>query len=276
MFDAVQILCQSRGQSLVICYNHMDCDNNGHQLNRSVNLGLGTPIPWQSANTEENQIVYGHGLGAGFEKFWGLSSSPRHAWIRVLRDPVSTLISLWSFKQRVKFTNLTLNEWVDSGNAEACIDMYFAYLVDLGGLDPSGCHWTNAKPNAKQIVKIQDASMLNAAADALVASNSLVLMHGMTEFNLHRLSTFLELSPEEVELMSDSLSSPTNSAPPQELSLLKSNLERLESAAEPLQFVLDEVRRRGQGASSEISLASSKVQVVSQEASEVTIHVSLD
>lgn len=291
MRDAVQFLCESRGQALMVCYNNISCINTTTWYGMRVAVAapiLGT-VPWTPPNVNvENQVVYGHGLLAGFEEHWGLIPSSRNAWIRVVREPVPLLISLWSFTQRVlkpldkRGHSISLDEWIYNGNAEACADGYMAYFVDLRSVTleiGSDCH-SDLPPTGKHpIIKRDDnISLLTAAVQSLQAPNSLSLLHGRAA-SLDRLSAFLDLSQEERAGMSGILSAVKNGSPPEELRVQRHNLDRLVLAAEPLQFIFDEVSRMNEGTSDSLIYAGPvdpKVQIMSEVGNDVVLRVFLD
>lgn len=256
MRGALRDLCRARGQKLQFCYNDIRCtDENAlawEELALTANQSDHDPYytPWGLHNVSDaaNQIVYGHGVRAGFERAWGLDNSTTRARIAVLREPVSLLLSAWAHQNRQSSYpnyNLTLDQWISAGKAEAFVDYYASFfLVDFEAPDP----WDPRNPAAFEVssgspILTNNPAWRHQLADALDAPNILVLLQDDWEWSMDQLAHFLHLVPTERDRMLSILQgNVTNLAPGVDIHLRKDNFARLTKAVEPLQFIYNRVR----------------------------------
>jgi len=295
MRGALVELCRARGQKLQVCYNDLRCTDkmaNGNLTEHNVSVlrtnhfDYDAVMTWGLNNVSfsDNQIVYGHGVRAGFERTWGLAQNfATHAHIAVLREPLPLLLSAWadqSRDHRFPNYNLTLDQWISRGKAEAFVDYYLSFFVDIEVPDP----WDPQRPAAFEPsngVPILASTphwkeLLTAAVEA---PNSLMLLQDNWESSLDRLAKFLHLIPVERDLMLHALGKAENSSPAVEVCLQKDNLARLIKAAEPLQFLYNKIRDMDHNRTIEVSAlahAATVVLAASEPGATVTLSVVLD
>lgn len=255
MRHALAQLCTNRGQKLQVCYPDLNCT--GHS-GLAFQYGPKPEMPgedgiilWRQNLVEEkpnlgDQIVYGHGVQAGFEHAWVSGQALSHARVFVLREPTSWLISTWSHQNRHDWMpnyNMSLDTWIQQGKAEAFVDFYASFFIDIEVPNPwetpsafqpsSGIPVLASRPDWRQLL-----------ADAVQNPNSLMMFQDSWNISLDRLGEFLQLTSSEHDHLSSAVSITENKAPqraPVEVSLKKDNRDRLAKAIEPLQYLYNEV-----------------------------------
>jgi hypothetical protein len=253
---ALKELCRSREQKLQLCYNDLSCTSpiNHYFFQADEELvPFASPRVYPDIRTwGTDQIVYGHGLRAGFERLWGLDKSERYAHVIVMREPANLLVSVWAHQTRepsLPNFGRSLNEWIERGKAEAFVDYYLSFFLDMDLKDDP---WDPDVPAAFELSS--GVSLLKDMPDwrdslrnAVTNKNSIILFQDYWPSSLDRLAYFLQLSEEEKNSMLWKLNNgeKENTTPGNpEVLISKGNMARLMRAIEPLQFLYQLVRER--------------------------------
>merc|ERR1719326_1663968 len=123
------------------------------------------------------------------------------------------LVSAWAHQNRhwwMPNYNKSLDEWVQGGKAEAFVDYYSSFFIDFEAPDP----WSSGEESAFADIQgpwIKDPGTSRIQASnitwkeqftaAVNAGNNLVLLQEFPEQSLAELAKFLQLTPEELEIM---------------------------------------------------------------------------
>lgn len=267
MREALKALCNSRGQNLMVCYNNITCaDPVIEELAASDGIIPFNADSLQQMNVTGNQVVYGHGVQADFERHWLFGNAQSRARIAVLREPLSLLVSMWKHTSRAEvehgvspYHNWSLNQWIEAGLAENFVDYYVRFFLDLDKEVPGfSCHALpphDAHPPLAGTQTSGHACFVSSPnwKDRLRATvldpNVLVLIQEDWDTSLNRLTSFLQLDPAEHNLIEGVLQHIENKAPDVEVVLSEANLVRLQSVVEPLQFLYMEVSKLAEPAS---------------------------
>lgn len=242
MRPALNALSQARGQQLQVCYNDLHCSA---PVNDELTSIEGTTRFASHDPHPTSQIVFGHGLKAKFQHTWGLDNA-HVAHIRVFREPVLLLLSAWHHQAREpawQNFNMTIDEWIEQGKAEAFADFFLSYFVEMDVEDPWD-QWMRADRPSSGIQASNMNQYWKDKVDAAIGSgDSLVLKHGDWSKGMGRLRTFLNLTNSEHNALFKASQRQRNVDPRKtklsEYLVKESNYHRLRKSTELLSYMYD-------------------------------------
>lgn len=189
----LSVLVGSRDQKLELCYGHgFTCDGSSKFQAGFPNRVSDFPLD----RCRKNQIVYGHGITAGFAEYWHLPDTSL-LWIAMFREPLEWVKS--KYKQRVTHNtrgfNMTFDTCVQSGRC------YFHYYK---------------RTLPYPINERREGDQVDILERWMRQPNVLVLVTEYFDASIHKLATFLGASTSEESNMIAAAREPKNVKPSNE------------------------------------------------------------
>lgn len=214
-------LAAMRSQNVQLCYKSPECEVRKEELQASIDAEEEHWMPFD--NSQENQIVFGHGVTMDFAQKWGLPKASV-ATVVMVRDPILHMVSQYKHKRLAGEPGVatSFEEWIVSGQmVEAASFIMRFYVPDYDATLP------------KTEIRKRVESMMGQIS---------MLALPMEEYqeSVRRLADFVLASPSEKErLVQSSLKPDGRRLDDFVFSMHKSAWSRFLDDIKPLQFVHD-------------------------------------